>query len=179
MTYTVWPNLYVLHAGDSRCYLIRDGYVEQLTNDHTMARRLVEAGGIHPKDAVNSRWSNVLWNVLGGKSQEEIQAEVRQVKLHPGDRLMLCTDGLHRYVNNDVILKTLNDCESCEEACRRFVRIANDAGGEDNVTVIVAQFADDFSRQGEAPQRLVEVPPTDALLPATDVSLPATDRPSR
>jgi serine/threonine protein phosphatase PrpC len=92
---------------------------------------------------------------------------------------MLCTDGLHRYVNNDVILKTLNDCESCEEACRRFVRIANDAGGEDNVTVIVAQFADDFSRQGEAPQRLVEVPPTDALLPATDVSLPATDRPSR
>jgi protein phosphatase len=178
MTYTVWPNLYVLHAGDSRCYLIRDGYVEQLTNDHTMARRLVEAGGIHPKDAVNSRWSNVLWNVLGGKSQEEIQAEVRQVKLHPGDRLMLCTDGLHRYVDNDVILKTLDDCESCEEACRLFVRIANDAGGEDNITVIVAQFADDFSRQGEDPQRQVDVRPTDALLPATDVSLPATDRPS-
>lgn len=71
MTYAVWPNLYVLHAGDSRCYLIRDGHVEQLTNDHTMARRLVEAGGMHPKDAVKSRWSNVLWNVLGAKAKRK------------------------------------------------------------------------------------------------------------
>jgi len=142
MTYLVWPNLYVLHAGDSRCYLIRDGEVEQLTTDHTLARRLVEAGGMKPQDEAMSRWSNVLWNVLGGKSQDELEAEVRQLKLQPGDRIMLCSDGLHRFLNHDRILSILAANESCERACQEFIRLANESGGDDNITVIVARLPD-------------------------------------
>jgi len=139
MTYLVWPSLYVVHVGDSRCYLIRDGRVEVLTTDHTMARRLVESGGMKPEDEATSRWSNVLWNVLGGKSQEELKAEVRQVELRRGDRLMICTDGLHRYLDNQMILDVLQRCESCQDSCHEFVRIAKEHGGDDNITVIVAQ----------------------------------------
>jgi len=139
MTYLVWPSLYVVHAGDSRCYLIRDGRVELLTTDHTMARRLVESGGMNPEDEATSRWSNVLWNVLGGKSQEEIKAEVRQVELRRGDHVMICTDGLHRHLNDETILDVLRRAESCNDCCHEFIRIAKQHGGDDNITVIVAQ----------------------------------------
>lgn len=139
MTYLVWPNLYVVHAGDSRCYLIRDNRVELLTTDHTMARRLVESGGMNPEDEATSRWSNVLWNVLGGKSQSEIKAEVRQVELRRGDRVMICSDGLHRYLNDDTILDVLKRGESCHDCCQDFIQIAKRHGGDDNITVIVAQ----------------------------------------
>lgn len=138
MTYLVWPSLYVVHAGDSRCYLIRDGRVEVLTTDHTMARRLVESGGMNPEDEATSRWSNVLWNVLGGKSHEEIKAEVRQVELRRGDHVMICTDGLHRYLNENTILDALKRSESCNDCCHEFIRIAKQRGGDDNITVIVA-----------------------------------------
>ncbi|MCA9139412.1 MAG: serine/threonine-protein phosphatase, partial [Planctomycetales bacterium] len=63
MAYIHWPTMYVVHAGDSRCYLIRDGAAQQLTTDHTLARQMVEAGGMKPEDEATSRWSNVLWNV--------------------------------------------------------------------------------------------------------------------
>jgi protein phosphatase len=139
MTYLVWPSLYVVHAGDSRCYLIRDGRVELLTTDHTMARRLVESGGMNPEDEATSRWSNVLWNVLGGKSQEEIKAEVRQVELRRGDHVLICTDGLHRHLNDEIILDVLHRAGSCNDCCHEFIRIANQNGGDDNITVIVAQ----------------------------------------
>jgi serine/threonine protein phosphatase PrpC len=89
-----------------------------------------------------SRWSNVLWNVLGGKSQDELEAEVRQLKLQPGDRIMLCSDGLHRFLNHDRILSILAANESCERACQEFIRLANESGGDDNITVIVARLPD-------------------------------------
>jgi len=138
MTYLVWPSLYVVHAGDSRCYLIRDGRVEVLTTDHTMARRLVESGGMNPKDEATSRWSNVLWNVLGGKSQEELKAEVRQVDLRRGDKVMICTDGLHRYLSHETIIDVLGSTQTSDQACEAFIRLANQQGGDDNITVIVA-----------------------------------------
>jgi serine/threonine protein phosphatase PrpC len=138
MTYLVWPSLYVVHAGDSRCYLIRDGRAELLTTDHTMARRLVEAGGMNPEDEATSRWSNVLWNVLGGKSQEEIKAEVRQIDLRRGDKIMLCSDGLHRYLTKDRIVDILDRSPTCDSACEEFIRLANERGGDDNITVVVA-----------------------------------------
>jgi serine/threonine protein phosphatase PrpC len=143
MTYLVWPTLYVLHAGDSRCYLIRDGQAIRLTTDHTLARRMVESGGLRPEDESASRWSNVLWNVLGGKSEEQLKAEVRQVTLQHGDTLVLCSDGLHRYTTDDKIVDVLNNSESCKEACQMFIDLANARGGDDNITVIVAQTPQD------------------------------------
>jgi serine/threonine protein phosphatase PrpC len=139
MTYLIWPKMYVLHAGDSRCYLIRKQQVQRLTTDHTLARRRIESGGMKPEDEAGSRWSNVLWNVLGGKSDTELTAEVRSVNLEEGDTILLCTDGLHRHLSDSRMVEILNEYASAHEACEAFVRIANEAGGDDNVTVVVAR----------------------------------------
>ncbi len=139
MCYVLWPKMYVVHAGDSRCYLVRDGEVERLTTDHTLARRMIESGGMKPEEEAGSRWSNVLWNVLGGKSENALTAEVRSVNLHEGDAIVMCSDGLHRHVKDELLLDVMNECESPQSACQRFVEIAIDAGGDDNITVIVAR----------------------------------------
>jgi protein phosphatase len=139
MAHLIWPRLYVVHAGDSRCYLIRDGVPEQLTTDHTLARQMVESGGLKPEDEADSKWSNVLWNVLGGYTDGDLTAEVRRVDLESGDAIVLCSDGLHRYVDMEQLATIVSEAESPESACKRLIEIANDAGGEDNITVVVAK----------------------------------------
>jgi protein phosphatase len=139
MAHIVWPNLYVLHAGDSRCYLVRQGQVEQLTTDHTLARRLVEAGGLRPEDEATSQWSHVLWNVLGGRGEGELIAEVRRIELQPNDYIVVCSDGLHRYLEAHQLSMIVNSFETPEMICTELVRMANEKGGEDNITVIVAK----------------------------------------
>ena len=136
----IWPRLYVVHAGDSRCYLIRDGEAEQLTTDHTLARQMVESGGLKPEDEADSKWSNVLWNVLGGgRTDGEFIAEVRRVVLEPGDSIVLCSDGLHRYVDREKLGSMVSNAESTEDACKVLVALANQSGGEDNITVVVSR----------------------------------------
>ncbi|TWT93649.1 PP2C family protein-serine/threonine phosphatase [Neorhodopirellula pilleata] len=140
MAYIVWPRMYVVHAGDSRCYLIRDDVCEQITTDHTLARQLVDAGGLKPEDEASSRWSNVLWNVLGGNGQHELTAEVRRVDLREGDAVLLCSDGLSRYVSSETIAEVItSQTDDLEPVCHHLVGLANAAGGEDNITVIVAR----------------------------------------
>ncbi|WP_246151277.1 PP2C family protein-serine/threonine phosphatase [Rubripirellula reticaptiva] len=138
MAYLIWPRLYVVHAGDSRCYLIRDGQADVLTTDHTLAHQLVEAGGLKPEDEASSRWSNVLWNVLGGRSDGGLIAEVRRVDLEAGDKIVLCSDGLHRYVKPNQLANIVNESQDPSQACQSLIKLANDAGGEDNITVIVS-----------------------------------------
>ncbi len=139
MTYMVWPKLYVLHAGDSRCYLVRRGEIEQLTTDHTLARRLVDSGGLKPHEEQASRFSNVLWNVLGGVSEGELTAEVRSVNLHPDDVIILCSDGVHRYLTHDLIHQILKEHHDPQAICAAMIRVALDGGGDDNATVIVSK----------------------------------------
>jgi protein phosphatase len=137
--YIVWPRMYVVHAGDTRCYLIRDGKSNQITTDHTLARQMVEAGGLSPEDEASSKWSNVLWNVLGGQTEGgDIMAEVRRVDLMEGDRVVLCSDGLHRYLSDQQLVDLIADTDQPDQACQRCIDFANNAGGEDNVTVIVS-----------------------------------------
>ena len=139
MAHVVWPRMYVLHAGDSRCYLIRDGEAEQLTTDHTLARQMVESGGLRPEDEAHSKWSNVLWNVLGGNADGDLIAEVRRVDIQEGDVVVLCSDGLHRYVGKERLAEIVTESASPEAACQRLIVIANEAGGEDNITVVVSK----------------------------------------
>lgn len=138
MAYVIWPKLYVVHAGDSRCYLIRGGSAEQITTDHTLAHQMVKMGGIKPEDEATSRWSNVLWNVLGGRGDGELIAEVKRVDLCKGDAIVLCSDGLHRYLNPTQIANVVNRYEKSSDACDELIRLANHAGGEDNITVVVS-----------------------------------------
>jgi protein phosphatase len=139
MAHLIWPNLYVVHAGDSRCYLIRDQVARQLTTDHTLARQMVEAGGLRPEDEAKSRWSHVLWNVLGGCSDGDLIAEVRRTTMQPGDTILLCSDGLSRYVDEKTIAEVVTDGPDPHTICQRLVEMANDGGGEDNITVVVSR----------------------------------------
>lgn len=141
MAHVVWPRMYVVHAGDSRCYLVREGQIEQVTTDHTLAHQMVEAGGLSPEDEASSQWSNVLWNVLGGSAEGDLIAEVRRINLRVGDIVVLCTDGLYRYVGKETIAKVVMEADSPESACAELIKLANDRGGEDNITVVVSRPA--------------------------------------
>ena len=140
MAYVVWPKLYVLHAGDSRCYLVRGGQAKQLTNDHTLARQMVEAGGLKPEEEAGSKWSNVLYNVLGGRDDgSAIEAEVHLIDLRSDDAIVLCSDGLHRYVTEKDLAEQVDSDRSLSDVCQSLIALANDAGGQDNITVIVSR----------------------------------------
>jgi len=171
MAYLLWPRLYVVHAGDSRCYLWREGQLEQVTTDHTVAQRLVEAGALQAGEAQGSRWSHVLWNCVGGDSHE-LNPDVYKVSLQVGDKLLLCTDGLTKHVNDQKIAELLRQDGSAEQTCRTLVSAANAAGGSDNVTAVVAYFQD--GRQVVA-QTAAEsaVEPALHLAPTTAPSVPA------
>lgn len=143
MAYMTWPKLYVVHAGDSRCYLIRDGKAQQITTDHTLAHQLVKSGGMKPEDEATSKWSNVLWNVLGGRGDGDLIAEFKRVDLRKGDAIVLCSDGLHRYVKPSQIADVVNRYEKSSDACDELIRLANEAGGEDNITVVVSSPEND------------------------------------
>jgi PPM family protein phosphatase len=137
MAYLAWPRLFVVHAGDSRCYLMRQGRLRRITRDHTVAQRLADAGELD--DPEHSRWSHVLWNVVGG-TEHEIRPEVHRADLALGDTLLLCTDGLTQHVSDADIARLLGPSGPSAEACGRLVEAANAAGGSDNVTVVVARF---------------------------------------
>ncbi|QEG39678.1 PP2C family protein-serine/threonine phosphatase [Roseimaritima ulvae] len=140
MAYAIWPRLYVVHAGDTRCYLIRDGQAECMTRDHTLARQLVESGGMRPEEEAESRWSNVLWNVLGGHGDGDITVEVSKATLQVGDAIMLCSDGLYRYLDEPAIADIVSRASSAAAACDELIRLANLRGGEDNITAVVGRY---------------------------------------
>ena len=141
VAYVIWPWMYVLHAGDSRCYLLRDGEIRQLTRDHTVSNQLVEKGGMTLEEANNSRWSNVLYNALGAGAAAVVP-EVHKVPLQPGDTIMLCTDGLYRHVRDNEIRELLETELEPQESCRSLIELANFRGGLDNITAVVARLGD-------------------------------------
>jgi serine/threonine protein phosphatase PrpC len=178
MAYVLWPRLYVVHAGDSRCYLLRGERLEQVTTDHTMAQRLVESGALRPEEAQESRWSHLLWNCIGG-GRHELTADVYRVTLHVGDSLLLCTDGLTQVASDEQILQLLRQKRLAEETCRELVEAANEAGGPDNVTVVVAHFRDaqelpfHVRHQAAVAEPLQELEVKPPPLPASEVAAAA------
>jgi len=133
--------LFVLHAGDSRAYLHRGGVLAPLTEDHTLTAELVRHGELRPEDARRHRYRHVVTNVLGGH-QAGVHVDVHRAELQGGDTLLLCTDGLTDLVDDARIAAVVAEEPDETAACRRLVAAANDAGGRDNVTVVVARFAD-------------------------------------
>ncbi len=131
--------LLVAHAGDSRGYLFSAGKLRQLTADHTFAADMVRAGMITRSQQDHHPWRHVVTNLLGG-SEPGVRAEVHLLDLHPGDVLLLCTDGLTDMVSDEAIAAVLGAEADPEAACRRLIDEANRNGGEDNVTVVVARF---------------------------------------
>jgi PPM family protein phosphatase len=139
MAYSVATDLYIVHAGDSRAYLFREGVLEQLTSDHTLIQPLIDCGEISTEDAKRHRWRNVVTNVIGGDRQG-VFAEVRKLAVLDGDTLLFCTDGLTEPVSDDAIAEVLRHHPDPEDACASLVDLALGGGGPDNVTAVVARY---------------------------------------
>jgi protein phosphatase len=139
LAYSQNDELFVAHVGDSRCYLSRQKSLYRLTRDHTLVEEMIRQGIIAGEDAVHHRWRHVITNVVGGDSAD-VQVEVHKVQLEADDRILLCTDGLTEMVREERIDEILQSARQPEEACRRLIADANEAGGADNVTIVVAFF---------------------------------------
>ncbi len=139
LAYTVSSCLFVVHAGDSRCYLRRDQQLFQLTNDHTLVNQMVRNGVLPAADARKHHLRNIITNAVGG-SEKGIQVEVHKATLEPGDVVLLCSDGLTEMVPDVQLGEVLKDEPDPAAACRQLVDLANQAGGRDNITAIVARF---------------------------------------
>ena len=139
MAYVLWPRLYVVHAGDSRCYLHRGGKLARMTKDHTVAQKAVDEGILTADQVKSSILGNTLWNCIGGGSPD-VTADVYHATLHTDDEVLLCTDGLTRKLTDGAISDILKQSGTPEVAANALVAAANEAGGEDNITVVIARF---------------------------------------
>lgn len=142
MAYVTWPNLFVVHVGDSRMYAFREGSLHQVTRDHTLAQQLVDSKVISESEAETSDFSNILINAVGGDS-DELRVELHHALLFPNDVLLLCSDGLTKHVPRDRVaaaMEAVAEGGDVEEAAKGLVAKANDEGGTDNVTVVLARF---------------------------------------
>jgi len=139
MGYALQNHLFVVHVGDSRCYLLRGGALHQLTTDHTVVGELVRRGHLSPEEAAQHRLRHVITNAVGGH-ELGIHAEVHKVELEPGDRMLLCSDGLTEMIPDERINAVLQEEAEPQQACERLVAEAKAQGGKDNITVIVARF---------------------------------------
>ncbi len=131
--------LFVIHAGDSRCYLFRAGQLLPLTLDHTIAAEMARRGIIKPEEVRSHQWRHVVTNALGG-NEAGVQVDVRKADLQPGDVLLLCSDGLTDMLPDDRIASVLAEESEPQSACRRLVDEANAEGGRDNITCIVSRL---------------------------------------
>jgi serine/threonine protein phosphatase PrpC len=131
----VWPRLYLLHVGDSRCYRYRAGALERLTSDQTMAQALVDSGALRPDQVDRSPLRHVLASAIGSTSMPALTLH----DLRHGDVLLACTDGLTRHVSDARIAERLGGMASSAQACQALLDEALEAGGTDNVTVLVVR----------------------------------------
>jgi serine/threonine protein phosphatase PrpC len=133
-------DLVVAHVGDSRCYLARDGALERLTVDHTLAQRLFEDGQLDADELERSPFGHMLLNAVGG-STDELGVDLQRVRLRAGDQLLLCTDGLTRYVRDDELGQRLADRAPLDTTVDGLIASARDRGGADNITVVLARLS--------------------------------------
>ncbi len=133
--------LLVANVGDSRAYLFRDGDLTQLTEDHSMVADLLREGRITEEEAEVHPQRNIVTRVLG--VYDEVEVDFWPVDAVAGDRVLLCSDGLFNEVATDQITSVLRRLDDPQEAAAELVRRANEAGGRDNVTVVVLDVVDD------------------------------------
>jgi protein phosphatase len=130
----------IAHLGDCRGYLLNNGQLQQLTKDHTLTQLLVDCGEITTEEALVHPGRHQLTQFVG-ISTESLPV-TRIVPLSPGDRLLLCSDGVSGILSREQILESLQNGKSPEEACRFLVAAANEAGGDDNATAVVIDVGD-------------------------------------
>jgi protein phosphatase len=128
---------YIAQVGDSRAYLIRNQKIYQLTKDQSLIQALIDAGRIQPEEA-HRYPNNVITQAIGADAT--VRPALHQLVLQRNDYLLICSDGLSNKVSDDEMHQIVRASISLDVACRRLVNLANDRGGEDNITVIIARF---------------------------------------
>ena len=128
--------LFVAQIGDSRAYLLRDGRLQPLTRDQTMVDQLLASGALQPDQVATCPYRNVLTQAVG--TQSTIDPVTSEARLRRGDRILLCSDGLHRPVPAPEIARILGAAANIDSVTRELIQAALAAGGPDNVTVVVA-----------------------------------------
>ena len=132
--------LHVAHVGDSRAYLLRDGQFSQLTDDHTLVQHLVNEGQITREEAAHHPQRSVVTRAIG--VSEDVDVDSMSLELVPGDQLLLCSDGLTGVVDDEAIARTLLEIEDPDAAVAALIDLANEAGGPDNITVLLLRYED-------------------------------------
>ncbi len=127
------------HVGDSRAYRLRDGLIEQITEDHSLVAQLVLHHHITPEQAKVDPRRNVVTRSVGVSPEVDVDARQLDEPLQPGDTIVLCTDGLHGLVDNDEIARLATGAD-LERACTELIALANARGGSDNITVVLGRL---------------------------------------
>lgn len=130
--------LYIGQIGDSRGYLLRDGELVQLTQDHSLVAELLRNGSITEKDALNHPQRNIITRALG--TDEMVEIDIFNKEILKNDIIFLCTDGLTNMVSNELIKEILLSGEDIQNTCEELVNRANESGGVDNITAMVIKL---------------------------------------
>ncbi|MDF5753203.1 protein phosphatase 2C domain-containing protein [Spongiactinospora sp. TRM90649] len=142
LTAMLWEggNFALAHIGDSRAYLLRDGALYQITHDHTLVQTLVDDGRITPEQASVHPRRSMLLRVLEGTGDGDPDVRVREGE--PGDRYLLCSDGLTAVVGPDTLHEVMSGLDDLAEVAARLIELANEGGGPDNISCVVADFVE-------------------------------------
>lgn len=128
---------FAAHVGDSRVYRKRGSAIIQLTEDHTLINYKLKAGLITPAEAARAPGKNLITRAVGHK--DYVQVDTADIDVQPGDRFLLCSDGLHRYLRDDQEVADLIGTESIQTSAHAAIALANQRGGKDNITAVVVE----------------------------------------
>ena len=125
------------HVGDSRAYRLRDGQLERLTRDHSWVEEQIRVGALSESAARQHPWRNIVTRALSGS--DDLEVDVKEVSLKPGDRLLLCSDGVFTVLDDDQISEVLRRDTDLDSLCHALIQGANDGGGPDNATAVALE----------------------------------------
>jgi serine/threonine protein phosphatase PrpC len=132
---------HIAEVGDSRAYLLRNARIRQVTRDQSFVQYLVDAGALKPEEAASYPMKNVVLQAMGQKA--DVQVALGRLALRRGDKLLLCSDGLSGKLKAEEMLAMVQQSPSLETACKKLIDAANERGGDDNITVVLAQLDGD------------------------------------
>ena len=147
----------LIQVGDSRAYVMRGQQIRLATKDQSLVQQLVDVGQISAEEAETHMFRNVILQALG--AQNELTPATARIQLRDGDTLLLCSDGLSGKLKNEEIRQIVSEAGELGAACSALVQAANDRGGEDNITVVLARFTGEDLRDPAGDRITVELPP--------------------